>query len=205
MSGSGIRQYDIWIDGRKLSAGFLLDSETRADHRVLLGFDGRVAMLHRSNYRWLKRTVGRRHYAKLGGTAIEFQLKDDASGRRVLITSTSAYLQWAERDGACGDFVSFPNHPEGIQQQLVFGRTYVFQDVAINFSSDSDCFPGGVPTAPTMTLRVTDRLAGLEVDDGRPASPVLDPAESGCGTRMHEQLQAPGLRVLLGRLEGLIH
>ena len=180
---AGIRQYDIWIDGRKLSTRFLLDSETRAGHRVLLSFDKRVTLLDRLHpyFRALRETQPRRDYAKLGGCCIEFQLQDDESGRRVCIASTSGYLQWTERrdDGTEGPFVSFPNHPEGIQQQLVFGRTYVFFDMAMSWSSDSDCFPGGVPTQPTMTLRVTDPLAGLEVGDGRPPSPVLDPPEPG--------------------------
>ena len=180
---AGIRQYDIWIDGRKLSARFLLDSETRAGHRVLLSFDKRVTLLDRSHpyFRALRETRPRKNYAKLGGCGIEFQLQDDESGRRVCIASTSGYLQWTERrdDGTEGPFVSFPNHPEGIQQQLVFGRTYVFFDMAMSWSSDSDCFPGGVPTQPTMTLRVTDPLHDLEVGDGRPPSPVLDPPEPG--------------------------
>ena len=44
--------------------------------------------------------------------------------------------------------------------KLAFGRSYVLQ-------VDSP----GSPT--TMTLRVTDPLAGLEVGDGRAPSPVL--------------------------------
>jgi hypothetical protein len=161
MPGSGIRQYDIWIDGHKLAATFVRDDETRAGHRVLLSFDGRVMKIDRSTLTWLDRSECRGHFAKLGGTALEFQLKDDASGRRVLIASTCEYLQWAELhdDGTQGPFVRFPTHPLRTQAQLAFGRTYVFQDAATSCSSDADC----VPTAPTMTLSVTDPLAGLEV------------------------------------------
>ena len=93
MSGAGLRQYDIWIDGQKLSPNFLEDAETRAGHRVLLAFDGRVWMLEASPpHEPLRSTPQpRRSYAKLGGTAIEFQLLDDDDGRRVCIASTSAY------------------------------------------------------------------------------------------------------------------
>ena len=67
-------------------------------------------------------------------------------------------------------------------------------DLVMDWSSDPDCSPAGVPTPPTMTLRVTDPLAGLEVGDGRPPTPVLHPPERG---------YSPGhtLSVLLSRLE----
>jgi hypothetical protein len=55
-----------------------------------------------------------------------------------------------------------------------------------------------------MTLCVTDPLTGLEVGDGCPPSPVEHPPERGYEARMHEQLQQPQLRVLLGRLERVL-
>ena len=181
MSGAGLRQYDIWIDGQKLSPNFLSDAETQAGHRVLLAFDGRVCMLEASPPHAEMRSTPRprRSYAKLGGTAIEFQLLDDGDGRRVCIASGNGYLMWTHRreDGTLGTFVDFPDHPQGVQQPLVFGRTYVFADPTICWSSDSDCFINGVPKDPEMTLRVTDPLHDLEVGDGRPPSPVLDPPE----------------------------
>ena len=91
MSAAGIRQYDIWIDGRKLSPNFLLDEDTQPEFRVLLAFDGRVSLLDPHTRTTLITTQSRKNYAKLGGTAIEFQLRDDESGRRVCIASTSAY------------------------------------------------------------------------------------------------------------------
>ncbi len=132
MSGARhVRQYDIWIDGRKLSPNFLLDSETRAGHRVLLAFDGRVTLLDPRTFRPLKRTHTHTNYAKLDGDAIEFQLQDDGSHKRVCIASTSNYLLWTEcrDDGTPGPFLHFPNHPEGIQQQLVFGKTYMQKNI----------------------------------------------------------------------------
>jgi hypothetical protein len=166
MSGPGIRQYDIWIDGRKLSARFLLDSETRAGHRLFLKFHGRVSLFDHTHadFRALRRTQPRIDYADLARCCIEFQLKDDENGRRVCIKASETYLHWSERrdDGTEGPFVHFPNYPEVIQQQLVFGRTYVFWDESNVHSRDA-----------TMTLCVTDPLAGLEVGDGRPSSPVL--------------------------------
>ncbi len=193
---AAIRQYDIWIDGRKLSPNFLLDEETQPGLRVLLAFDGRVSLLDPNTFTPLKRTQPRRNYAKLDGDAIEFQLQHDGSHKRACIASVSSYLIWTHHrvDGTLPPFVNFPNHPEGIQEQLVFGRTYVFADTSIVWSSDSDCFINGVPRRPQMTLRVTDPLAGLEVGDGRPPTPVLHPPERG---------YSPGhtLRVLLSRLK----
>jgi len=192
--GSG-REYDIWIDGHV----FLLDEATLAN-RVLLAFDRRVLLLDPSTRRTLRRTERRRHYAELDGADLEFQLKDDVSGRRVLIASTYNYLQWAERhdDGTDSPFVNFPNHPVGTQQQLVFGRTYVFRNVTM----ESIPGPDGDWTRPTMPLRVTD---GTE-DDKRPPGDKrlpgldrLDRPEREYATATHGQLP-PELRVLLGRL-----
>ena len=133
MSGAAIRQYDIWIDGRKLSPNFLLDEETQPGHRVLLTFDKRVTLMNRLHpyFRALRETPSRRDYAKLGGTSIEFQLQDDGSHKRVCIASTSNYLLWTEcrDDGTPGPFLHFPNHPEGIQQQKVFGKTYMQKNI----------------------------------------------------------------------------
>ena len=156
-----IRQYDIWIDGHKLSPRLLEDEETRAGHRVLLAFDGRVTKLDPVTFSVEKITQPRRNYAKLGGTGIEFHLQDDERGRRVCIASTCGYLQWTEGGdgGTEGPFVTFPNYPEGIQEPLVFGRTYVFADVSIPWSDDEDCFTNGVGTRPEMTVCVTDLLA----------------------------------------------
>jgi hypothetical protein len=198
LPGSG-REYDIWIDGHKL---FLLDEDTLAD-RVLLTFNRRVLLLDPSTRRTLRRTERRRHYAELDGADLEFQLKDDVSGRRVLIASTYNYLQWAERhdDGTDSPFVDFPNHPVGTQQQLVFGRTYVFHNVTM----ESIPGPDGDWTRPTMTMRVTDPAG----DDKRPRTgdklprmpglDRLDRREREYATATHGQLP-PELRVLLGRL-----
>ena len=205
MSGAGLRQYDIWIDGQKLSVDFLKDSQTRAGHRVLLAFDGRVSLLDRSPPHEPLRSTPRpsRSYAKLGGTAIEFQLLDDEDGRRVCIASTSAYLQWTHHrdDGTLGTFVNFPDHPRGVQQPLVFGRTYVFAAPTIWWSSDEDCFTNGVPKEPEMTLCVTDPLHDLEVGDGRPPSPVLDPPEPSPARAS----KMSGVKSLLRQLRSLGH
>ena len=86
---AGIRQYDIWIDGRKLSPRFLEDEETMAGHRVLLAFDGRVTKLDTSTFEPLKRTQKRKKYAKLGGYSIE-----SAAGRRERQTGVHRLDLW---------------------------------------------------------------------------------------------------------------
>ena len=114
---------------------------------------------------WISRTDPQEQYAQLGGARIEFRLTDDTDGRRVLI-STQYKLQWAERfaDGTQGPLVPFPINKNNTKSPLAFGRTYVFRATP---SDDSH-------TPPTMTLRVTDSLAGLEVGDSRSPSPVLE-------------------------------
>jgi hypothetical protein len=194
---AGIRQYDIWIDGRKLSARLLEDGETRAGHRVLLKFDGCVEKLDAKTFETLKRTQKRKNYAKLGGYSIEFELQEDEGGKRVCISSRNSYLLWREwgEDGSEGPFVSFPNYPAGIQEELVFGRTYVFSYVKMDSSDDSveedddekEKLTNGVERESGMTLRVTDPLAGLEVGDWRAVDAVLD-APDDIGKRLEELL-----------------
>jgi hypothetical protein len=169
-SYEGIRQYDIWIDGQKLTADFLPDMYTQVGQRLLLGFgEGRVLILdHESTYQdWIDRTDPQENYAQLNGKRIEFRLQDDVNGRWVLI-STCDKLQWAVRfdSGMQGPLEPFPIS-EGrnrIQCPLMFGRTYVFQVTPKDDSSP--------PT--TMTLCVTDPLTGMEVGDSRSPSPVLE-------------------------------
>jgi hypothetical protein len=76
-SYEGIRQYDIWIDGLKLTADFLPDRYTQVGQCLLLGFDdGRVSILdHESTYQdWISRTDPQENYAQLNGRKIEFRL-----------------------------------------------------------------------------------------------------------------------------------
>ena len=99
-----------------------------------------------------------------------------------------------------GPFVSFPNYPAGIQEELVFGRTYVFSYVKMDSSDDSveeddddsledekEKLTNGVERESGMTLRVTDPLAGLEVGDWRAVDAVLD-APDDIGKRLEELL-----------------
>ena len=163
---SGIRQYDIWIDGQKLAADFLPDWYTQAGYRLLLGFgDGQVSIRKGIEEFEVSATYPQENYAQLGGKRIEFQLLDDAMGRRVLISSTSV-LQWVERDavGRQGPFVPLRTNEGPTQAELAFGRTYVLQATPERDSR----------RVSTMTLRVTESLNGLEVGDSRSPSPVLE-------------------------------
>jgi hypothetical protein len=165
-SYEGIRQYDIWIDGQKLSADFLPDRYTQVGKRLLLGFgDGQVSIRQGVEEYSLIATDHQENYAQLDRARIEFRLQDDANGRRVLI-STRYKLQWAERfaDDTQGPFEPFPES----KCALVFGRTYVLR---VKPEDDSS-------SPLTMTLRVTDCLAELEVGDSRSPSPVSDPPDS---------------------------
>ena len=99
--------------------------------------------------------------------------------------------------------MSFPNYPAGIQEELVFGRTYVFSYVKMDSSDDSleeddddsleeddeekETLTNGVERGSGMTLRVTDPLAGLEVGDWRAVDAVLD-APDDIGKRLEELL-----------------
>ena len=76
----------------------------------------------------------------------------------------------------------------------------MFANTLIVWSDDEDCFTNGVPMRPEMTLRVTDPLAGLEVGDWRPPSPVLDPPEPSAGLRS----EGSDLNSLLMQLQGLV-
>ena len=167
-SYEGIRQYDIWIDGQKLSADFLPDRYTQVGQRLLLGFgDGQVSIRQGTEQYSVSATASQENYAQLDNKRIEFRLQDDANGRWVLI-STRYKLQWAERfaDGMQGPLEPFPRSQgtKCIQCPLMFGRTYVFQ-----VTPEDDSSP-----PPTMTLCVTDPLAEMEVGDSRSPSPVLD-------------------------------
>ena len=167
-SGEGIRQYDIWIDGQKLSAtNFLSDKYTRVGRRLVLGFDEDVSIRAGDDLFCLIATENQENYAQLEGGKIQFRLLDDANGRRVLISTWDKYeLQWAEHftDGKEDTFVPFTKS----ECALVFGKTYVFRVTPEDGSSPP----------PTMTLRVTDCLAELEVGDSRSPSPVSDPPGS---------------------------
>jgi hypothetical protein len=166
---SKIRLYDIWIDGQKLDAEFLADRYTRDDTPLLLCFgNGQVSILQGPE-EFAVKTTGwpQENYAQLDGKRIEFRLQDDANGKWVLI-STHYKLHWAVRfdDGNQGPLEPFPitKGTKRIQCPLMFGRTYVFQ-----VTPDDDSSP-----PPTMTLCVTDPLAGMEVGDSRSPSPVLE-------------------------------
>jgi hypothetical protein len=167
-SYEGIRQYDIWIDGQKLTADFLPDRYTQVGQRLLLGFgDGQVSIRQGIEQYSVSATDPQENYAQLNGKRIEFRLQDDANGKWVLI-STRYKLHWAVRfdDGMQGPLELFPRSQgtKRIQCPLMFGRTYVFQ-----VTPDDDSSP-----PPTMTLCVTDPLAGMEVGDSRSPSPVLE-------------------------------
>lgn len=178
---SQIRQYDIWIDGQKLGVDFLADSYTRVGRRLVLGFgDGQVSIRKGIEQFDVSATYPQENYAQLGGKRIEFQLLDDAMGRRVLISSTSA-LQWVERDavGRQGPFVPLRTKEGPTQAELAFGRTYVFQ-----VTPDDNASP-----PPSMTLCVTDPLAGMEVGDSRSPSPVLEAPDEPLSEAVLDQMR----------------
>ena len=188
---SGIRQYDIWIDGQKLTADFLSDLYTQAGYLLLLGFgDGQVSIRKGIEQFDVSATNPQENYAQLGGVRIEFQLLDDANGRRVLISSTSA-LQWAERDaeGRQGPFVPLRTKEGPTQAELAFGRTYVLRTYGLEAAPEID--PRRVST---MTLRVTDSLNGLEVGDSRSPSPVLEAPDEPLSEAVLDKMRLDKMR-----------
>jgi hypothetical protein len=192
---SGLRQYDLYIDGQLMKKG--LPADFFHDGHVFIHFNADDVFLGSLDHSDTGSEAWRQKYdlsrvryahdhepaAPPRNTILELTLEHDAQGRRVYVSSQSRLLTWGEDEDDMETFpVSEPNQPH--RTKVEFGVTYFFESEDYTEAELQHAKSTGTECDPhTMRFMVTrpDLEAGPDADemsvssgDDEPPSPNGD-------------------------------
>ena len=124
-----VRQFHLYIDGRRLPRWFLRNADTQAGVRTCMRFDGLVERFDTSDDEpaAVYDPLPEQRFAQLDGHALCFRFRQEDGGYvsvRLATQLTDCDMRW-QVQGEGNDILPFAQHDAGHWWRLDSGETYV--------------------------------------------------------------------------------